>query len=201
MKLIVVRHGETTDNVAGIIMGHRDGQLSSAGLEQAKKLGERLKHEKINCIYSSDLKRTKDTVAEIIKHHPDAPVIYDTLLREQSSGILEGQPKAARRTAQQESGISRERYRPEGGENMIDINRRAEKFIECLQKKHQDNETILICTHGGWKHAFMCSIWQIDPMSKVNQSLNFDNTAVTICELKEDGNHTVHLLNCTKHLS
>ena len=47
MRLIVTRHGETVDNINGIIQGHTQGKLTENGKEQAKKLGERLKNEKI----------------------------------------------------------------------------------------------------------------------------------------------------------
>ena len=65
MKLIITRHGETEENKAGIIQGHLPGHLSEAGIEQAKKVAFRLKDEKINFIYSSDLDRAADTAKEI----------------------------------------------------------------------------------------------------------------------------------------
>ena len=49
MKLILVRHGETEANVARIMQGCSPGVLSKLGKEQAKKLADRLKNEKIDC--------------------------------------------------------------------------------------------------------------------------------------------------------
>jgi len=56
-RLIFVRHGETEENKAKIVQGQKHGKLSEEGLEQAKKVAERLKDEKIDFIYSSDLDR------------------------------------------------------------------------------------------------------------------------------------------------
>lgn len=70
MKLIIVRHAESKANVKGIRQGQKiDTPLSKLGKEQAKKVAERLKNEKIDAIYSSDLKRAKETAEEIAKHH------------------------------------------------------------------------------------------------------------------------------------
>ncbi len=51
MRLIITRHGETEENIAGIMMGHLQGKLSATGIEQAKKVALRLKDEKIDFIF------------------------------------------------------------------------------------------------------------------------------------------------------
>lgn len=47
MKLIMARHGQTEENVKKIFQGHLPGKLTKLGEEQAKKLAERLKDEKL----------------------------------------------------------------------------------------------------------------------------------------------------------
>lgn len=69
MKLIIVRHGETEENASEIIQGHSLGKLSKKGIEQSKKLALRLKGEKIDMIFSSDLERAKDTIKEVARFH------------------------------------------------------------------------------------------------------------------------------------
>jgi len=93
MKLIITRHGETEDNKAGIIQGHLPGKLTDVGINQAKKIALRLKDEKINYIYSSDLARASDTTKEILKYHPDAPVKFVKNLREKFLGSWQGKKK------------------------------------------------------------------------------------------------------------
>ncbi len=61
MKLIIVRHGQTHENASGIIQGQGTGRLNEIGIEQAKRIGFRLKDEKIDVAYISYLERTKQT--------------------------------------------------------------------------------------------------------------------------------------------
>ena len=90
MKLIITRHGETLENVHNICQGHIHGSLTHKGIEQAKKLGERLKNEHIDVIYSSDLRRSFDTTKEIAKFHPNTPLITTERLRERFMGKMQG---------------------------------------------------------------------------------------------------------------
>ena len=80
MKLILVRHGETEGNVKQIIQGQTHGKLTKKGIKQAKLLARRLKNEKIDVVFSSDLQRAKNTTKQILNHHCKIPVFYDKLL-------------------------------------------------------------------------------------------------------------------------
>ncbi|KAM3468559.1 hypothetical protein MY5147_007828, partial [Beauveria neobassiana] len=42
MRLLLIRHGETVDNVAGIFAGVRDSALTTHGVLQAGRLGGHL---------------------------------------------------------------------------------------------------------------------------------------------------------------
>ncbi|MBI4162713.1 MAG: histidine phosphatase family protein [Candidatus Aenigmarchaeota archaeon] len=89
MKLIIVRHGESLANTQMLFEGSSHGELTELGIQQAKKVGLRLKNEKIDIAYVSDLKRAQDTSAEILKFHVDTPVIPTEELRERHYGTLE----------------------------------------------------------------------------------------------------------------
>lgn len=58
--LIVGRHGETEDNLAGNLRSPNT-QLTLAGISQAENIGEQLKNTPISTIYSSDLSRAVHT--------------------------------------------------------------------------------------------------------------------------------------------
>ena len=45
-QFIIVRHGETEWNIAGIRQGHLDSRLTGKGMAQAKALAQRLAREK-----------------------------------------------------------------------------------------------------------------------------------------------------------
>ena len=87
--VIIVRHGQTEWNIAGIRQGHLDSRLTSRGILQAKALGERLSREKFAAIYSSDLGRAVQTamaIADVTGHE----VITDPRLRERHLGTSQG---------------------------------------------------------------------------------------------------------------
>jgi len=60
VRVVIVRHGETNENRAGIIQGHRDTLLNEAGKAQARQVGEALADVGFNLAYSSDLKRAAE---------------------------------------------------------------------------------------------------------------------------------------------
>jgi len=43
MRLYLIRHGETVDNVAGLYAGMKDSPLTNHGVEQIKRLGSYVK--------------------------------------------------------------------------------------------------------------------------------------------------------------
>ena len=92
MRLIIVRHGQTDYNVKRIAQGQLNNPLNETGMEQARKVAKRLKDEKIDVVYCSDLKRTRMTAEEIMKHHPDVPVHYVKEIREMDMGIFVNGP-------------------------------------------------------------------------------------------------------------
>lgn len=52
MKLLITRHGQAEDNVAGITMGQRDSALTPLGVEQAHNKALALKRLPIKLIVS-----------------------------------------------------------------------------------------------------------------------------------------------------
>ena len=60
-KIILIRHGESLANANRIYLGHTDWDLSEKGYEQAEAVANKIKHIKIDRIYSSDLIRAYNT--------------------------------------------------------------------------------------------------------------------------------------------
>ncbi len=198
MKLIIVRHGETIENATGICQGQSYGTLSEKGKEQARKVAERLKEQAFDIAYVSDLERTKDTGKEILKYHPRVPVIYTKDIRERSWGIFEGRTTAERRGYSQEKGISLHDMHPEKGESYDQVLHRMLDFYNFLLKKHL-HHTVLIVGHGGSLTYLLLHLFE-KTMDEY-KTHHPQNTAVTILEISDDRRHTVHVLNCVKHLN
>jgi len=98
MKLVVVRHGESTWNKENRFTGWTDVDLSEKGKEEAKKAGEILKAEgfEFDLAYTSVLKRAIRTLWYVLDEMDLMwiPVIRDWRLNERHYGALQGLNKA-----------------------------------------------------------------------------------------------------------
>lgn len=196
MKLILVRHGETEWNIEHRVQGQRDVLLNKKGKEQARKVALRLKNERIDVIYSSDLKRAKHTALEIAKFHK-VPLKYYKLLRERSFGKIEGMPVEEYRKMRERTGLPVYLYRPPGGENYVDLQKRVKKFLEEIKKKHS-KENVLVVSHGGVIRTSI-SVLTGSPLEHAHE-IEQRNTAVNVMELSPGSPPKIHYLNSTEHL-
>jgi broad specificity phosphatase PhoE len=89
MRLILVRHGQTSSNVAGLLDTDEPGAgLTGLGLEQAAALPGVLLEESIEVLYASTLVRTQQTAAPLASFLGLEVRIRDGL-REVRAGALE----------------------------------------------------------------------------------------------------------------
>ncbi|MBI4895732.1 MAG: histidine phosphatase family protein [Candidatus Aenigmarchaeota archaeon] len=196
MRLIIVRHGETEENVKKITQGQLPGTISELGKEQIRKLANRLKNEKFSIVYSSDLKRCVDTLDEIIKFHPNIPIKYTDLLREKFAGPFQG--KANGEYWKQ---IKNDPHKAKelGFETYEHVYQRMKIFLHEILKKHS-KETILVVAHGATNRMLLALIMNMNSKEGLDKIKPSHNTSVNIIDLEENGNHKIHLINCIKHL-
>jgi len=154
MRLLLVRHGETVDNVAGIYAGVRDSALTTHGALQTVRLGAHLASNgvKISHIYSSDLQRAVKTAEAIrLAQIPTPPETVELkMLREQDFGWWEGKAivKGGRET-------QRLQHCLDDGfkdiESKASQKERMETFITTHLLQHMQNrgdETVVVVAHG-----------------------------------------------------
>lgn len=206
MKLFLVRHGETEENLQKIVAGHKNGTLSPLGIKQAKKLGERFKKEKIDAFYCSDLGRAKNTLFEILNYHPNVPVQYTSGLRERGSGDYEGLPSFIRDTVISKSGQGMLVYCKNGIEPGLEVVTRGLKVINQMIKSYPD-KTVLALSHNTFI-SLMLSFYsgelsKAETLYNPKQNFNSGNTAVA--ELEFDSYNTftpvkINYFNCMSHL-
>jgi broad specificity phosphatase PhoE len=196
MKLIIVRHGETYENAAKIVQGHLNSQLNELGQEQAKKVALRLKNEKIDFCYSSDLSRCVDTAEEIVNYHSGLGIVVSQELREQAKGKFTGKTREERNAAQKEMGIPYYAWDFDGGETLFQVSERVVNFMESLLDKHED-KTVLVVTHGGPITTYLLHLQNIPIES--DEYISIKNTSITEINYQ---NETFELttINCDQHL-
>lgn len=146
MKLYLARHAQTIENDKGIIQGHLRGRLSILGKRQAQELGEKLRHKRLDYIYTSDLSRAIDTLKHINVHHTNTPVISTKELREADFREYRGVKKE-----------SLDWTRVTDIESQEELQKRAREFYLRLLETHQ-KENILCMSHAGTIKALISVI-------------------------------------------
>ena len=63
--ILLARHGETDWNAERRWQGHSDRPLNERGWAQARALAERLDATRLEAVYSSDLRRARDTATAV----------------------------------------------------------------------------------------------------------------------------------------
>ncbi len=196
----MVRHGETELNSALRYWGRTDVALSDIGLIQAERLRERLNPQKIDVIYSSDLKRALVT-AQIIVFEHNLKVTACPELREIDFGQLEGltfdeinrlYPEVARMWMERDPGL----VYP-GGESLAELDKRVLQFRNRLQG-HNEEKTILVVGHSGVLCALLCQLMGMEPRQR--WQIRFDLASLTIVETYRQG-AILTLLNDVSHLT
>ncbi len=196
MRLIITRHGETEENKNKILQGHLPGNLSELGIEQAQKLALRLKNEKIDAIFSSDLARASDTARLISKYHKGVPLILVEELREKDLGEFSGESwdtiSDFNELIDNDSGFH-------GVETRKSVELRVKKLLDSVYLKYK-NSNVLFVAHNGTNKILMRIIMKEANLNH-EDLVDQHNTSVTIFEIKKDKNHKLQIFNCAKHLN
>ncbi len=198
-RLLLVRHGESEFNHAGRFAGFADVDLTEVGRRQVEKLKERIAGEKIDAVYSSDLRRAVRT-AEIATEGRGLAITTCPEVREINYGEVDGLPFAEIKSrfpdlAKQLSTSELELAFP-GGETFSAFVERVSTFKDRLAK-HGQSETVLLVAHGGPLRALLCSMLGISQSSW--WQLSVDNASLSIVETHLRG-AVLRLLNETYHL-
>lgn len=177
----LVRHGETSWNKEWLFQGHQDVELSEKGIEQARRVSERLKGVIFSSIYSSDLRRASKT-AQIIAENQEIKVKETSDLREINFGEWEG--RRYENLTEKESEYFQKwlkgpsKYRIPGGESLTEMRERVINFLNLVvswvdednknkkgkkEKGHnKDVENILITAHGGTIKIIIAHVLNMD---------------------------------------
>ncbi|MBA3350776.1 MAG: histidine phosphatase family protein [Actinobacteria bacterium] len=146
-KLLVVRHGITEWNRAGLAQGTADIDLDEEGREQADAVADRLASFEIDAVFSSDLKRAVQTAEPIAARH-GLKVVQDPDFREVDQGEWTGlTTREIRRRWPDLWGPARHYSARPGGESPGGVRRRMLRGITRVARDHP-RETVVIVSHG-----------------------------------------------------
>ena len=200
MRIIFVRHGQTVYNSESRYQGHSDTELSDLGRRQAGCAAERLKGEKITAIYTSDLKRAKDTAKAIAVFH-NVPVQSDPRLRECCFGDWEGLTvsEITERYTEHYQNYRNDSVtnRAPNGERLESLQERVVSAIDEIVERHPD-ETVAVVVHGGPIRAFICHALGTD--LRTFRKMSLENCSITTFSLEPNGRWFLESLNDACHL-
>ncbi|MEA2037878.1 MAG: histidine phosphatase family protein [Nanoarchaeota archaeon] len=199
-RVILVRHGETDWVKEDKYQGNSDIPLNERGIDQAKLVADRLKDEKIDITYTSELSRAIRTAEEILKFH-SVKLIKNKEINERGYGKWEGLTK--KEVQEKYPGdfdeYQKNRYptRPTAGESFVDIRNRVEPFIKKIVEENKDKNILIVC-HNGPLRVILGIL-----MNYTNEkiaSLYFGITSLTIINLSGE-EPTLEVVNCDKHMN
>lgn len=143
----LVRHGQTEWNREGRWQGQADIPLDRTGLEQAARLSERVRGQRFDAVYSSDLRRAYNTAAALAKVNGNE-IIVEADLREICIGEWEGLriDEICQRFPDEWQAYHYDaNWRsPPGGETLLDLARRLSRLVNSIFRKHQDGQVALV---------------------------------------------------------
>lgn len=174
-QLILVRHGETIHNVAGIAQGWNDSVLSDAGQRQVQAVAQRLRTYSPDAIYSSPLGRALST-AEAIAAATGLPIATLDDLREMNYGQWEGRSFL---DVRREFADAYHRWIADAespspdGESHADVRRRLERAFQSIDAKRP-----VVVTHGTAIRIGATALMELPVMA--SRHFAQDNAAINV---------------------
>lgn len=197
MRILLIRHGRQDSPLCNVNV-----PLAEEGRLQAELLGERLKKEHVDAVWSSDLIRAMET-AEIVNQYLHVPREVRSDLKEISFGDMEGLSDAV--IADKFEDFLRARAKMEkdlaypGGESAQDVVTRVLPVIKEISE--QDYDTVAVVTHGGVIRSLVAYYLGMDLAKVPLLAGHLENCGITeLWVRKMDGRVIINRFNDAAHL-
>ena len=197
MRILLIRHGRQNSPLCNVNV-----PLSEEGRKQARLLGERLKRESIDAVWSSNLIRAVET-ADIINEHLNVPREIREDLKEISFGDMEG--LSDEQIADRFDDFLRGRAKMEhdmaypGGENAEDVVTRVLPIMDEIAGR--DYDTVAVVTHGGVIRSLVAHYLGMDYARVPLLAGHLENCGITeLWVRKTDGRVLLNRFNDASHL-
>ena len=194
-QIITVQHTQSVHHTNGMVGSWTDWELTELGKTQADQIGKKLKEElagKKTVIYSSDLKRAKQTAEEIAKHLGIRPVLREEL-RERNLGRCCGKSVQWLRENIEcpEKTIDDRLF--SDAESRRDEWNRLKPFFDSVMAEEAEN--IIIVSHGDLLSVFNAMFLGLEAESLNSVDLFGFAGGVSQMIVKDDGKRTIRRLS------
>ncbi|CAN5661941.1 histidine phosphatase family protein [soil metagenome] len=205
MRLLLIRHGQTTGNLSNHLQGD-DDPLTDLGRRQAEVTAAHLAdHERITHLYASPLARAFETASIIgrkIRHEPNLL----PGLAELNIGVAAGTPFATwaadnpHHLPSLEDPVTRMDFLWEGGESGHIFRDRVFSAWEHLVAEHLGSDDVVAAVSHGGALAWIAARVQRLPTDTWPRDI-FDNLSISEIDIDKQGDPTVIEWNSTTHLT
>lgn len=158
--IYIFRHGQTYFNRDRRFTGWKDSKLTPQGIRDAKNIAQKLKNKNIDVAFQTRLSRSKDTLREVLKHHPECKKVFtDDRMIERSYGKLQGKyhKTIIAHYGKKQFDLWHRSYDvpPPHGESITMVEKRVRAFITDLLRYMRKNKTnVAISAHGNSMRPF-----------------------------------------------
>lgn len=201
-RIFLIRHGATLLTAEDRFAGATDVQLSDDGMEQARRLAERLAEVPIAAVYASPLGRTMKTAGILAAPHGLEVQSRDGL-REISHGHWEQltRREVEERYPKEADSWDKDPYTfaPEGGESGLAVTARALPALMEIVRNHEGSPVIVV-SHKATIRLLLSSLLGFDPR-RYRDNLDQDPAALNIVDFKDPVRARLMLFNDTSHYS
>ena len=199
-RVFMVRHGATVLTAEDRFAGATDVELSDEGREQARRLGERLRGEKISAVFASPMSRTMETAGILAEPHGLTVQPRDGF-REISHGHWEQMTRREVEERFPEEAAEWEEdpytFAPRGGESGLAVTARALPELVELVRKHC-GQCVLLVSHKGTIRLLLSSLLGFDPR-RYRDNLDQNPAALNIVDFRSPTLARLTLFNDVSH--
>lgn len=195
MKIYLIRHSESIDDIQDCYGGIADYELSEAGKNKVIAYRKKLVNANLEKVFASPYQRAFQT-AKLLNEVIGIPLEVIEEIRELNSyGILSGVNKQEAKKI-----FAHVFQKPEyqnvgyylgttflGGENIQEFDQRVKKAMELIIQKSRGLSTIAIVTHGGVYRSIYKNILKIDQKLE-----HIEDLATTIMTYEKGEYNIVH---------
>jgi 2,3-bisphosphoglycerate-dependent phosphoglycerate mutase len=190
--LVLVRHGQSEWNLLGQWTGLTDVELTADGREEARRAGRTLEDIQLDRAYTSQLKRAKNTLDEIVEHlgRQDIKRTEQKELNERDYGELTGKNKWQVKEEFGDDKFMKWRrswdYPVPGGETLKDVSERVLPFYEDhILKNLKEGKNVIVAAHGNSLRALIKHLDNV--ADEDSHNVEIMTGEVLVYQISEDG--------------
>ncbi|MFH0870267.1 MAG: histidine phosphatase family protein [archaeon] len=160
LHIYLFRHGQTYFNRDHRFTGWMDSRLTPQGVKNAKKVAQKLKDKRIDVAFCSHLSRSKVTLKEVLRFHPECKTVFvNDKIIERSYGKFQGlyhQAIIAKYGKEMFDKWHRAYdFPPPDGESVRMVEKRVLSFVhELIKFMKREKVNVAISAHGNSMRPF-----------------------------------------------